>query len=158
ATGQLHLADVKVGNFPYSILLTADGRRAFVSSWGVNNGNPPSQLIPPLPPTDPNADARSSVAELDLSNPNAPHLVGYSPIARDLAVDAQRIFGGSHPSAMALSPDGRFLYVTASNFDLLVVLDAATRALIAEVPPNTFDTTTPLREQLQGFYPNALAV
>src|SRR4029453_11845473 len=71
--------------------------------------------------------------------------------------DARRIFGGSHPSAMALSPDGRFLYVTATNLDLLVVLDAATMDLVAEVQLNQFDSV-PLREQLQGLYPNALAV
>src|SRR5262249_59603807 len=51
----------------------------------------------------------------------------------------------------------RFLYVTATNVDLLVVLDAETMSLIAEVPLNPFESG-PLAQQLQGVYPNALAV
>ena len=157
ATGDAHTADSSVGNFPYTLLLSPDGRRAFVSSWGVNNGTPASELVPPLPPLDPNGDTRSSIAQVDLTDPDAPRLLGYTPIARSLSVDSRTIFGGSHPSAMALSPDGALLYVTATNVDLLVVLDAATMALVAEVPLNTFENG-PLPQQLQGFYPNAIAV
>lgn len=157
ASGEMHTADSPVGNFPYTVIISADGSRAFVSSWGLNNANPPFELVPPLPALDPNSETRSSIGEVDLTNPDAPRLVGYTPIARSLSIDAQTIFGGSHPSAMALSPDGRFLYVTATNLDLLVVLDAATRALVAEVPLNVFESG-PLVTQLQGLYPNALAV
>ena len=38
---------------------------------------------------------------------SAPRLDRYIPIARSLKVDDRTIFGGSHPSAMALSPDGK---------------------------------------------------
>jgi DNA-binding beta-propeller fold protein YncE len=161
ATGAIHNADKQIGNFPYTIILSADGTRGYVSSWGLNNGNgDPMNTGPlpaPLPPLDPNFETRSSIAQLDLSDPNAPKLIGYAPIARGLSVDAKVIFGGSHPSAMALSPDGRFLYVTASNVDLLVVLDAVSLQTVAEVPLNPFESG-PLPQQLQGFYPNALAV
>ena len=159
ASGAVHTADAAVGNFPYTALLSADGTRAFVSSWGINNGNGDitKMLVPPIPPLDPNAEARSSIAQVDLSDPDAPKVMSYAPIARSLAVDTRTIFGGSHPSAMALSPDGHFLYVTATNVDLLVVLDAATLDLVAEVALNTFESG-PLPTQLQGLYPNALAV
>jgi len=156
-TGDVHAADTSVGNFPYTVLLSPDGTRAFVSSWGINNGTPPSELVPPLPPLDPNGETRSSIAQVDLTDPNAPRLIGYTPIARSLSIDSRTIFGGSHPSAMALSPDGALLYVTATNVDLLVVLDAATMALVAEVQLNTFESG-PVKDQLQGFYPNAIAV
>jgi DNA-binding beta-propeller fold protein YncE len=157
ANGTVHTADTPIGNFPYTVITSADGTRAFVSSWGINNSNPLSELIAPIPPLDPNADTRSSIARVDLSQPEAPHLVGYTPIARSLSIDTMAVFGGSHPSAMALSPDGRFLYVTATNLDLLVVLDAETLALVQEVPLNPFESG-PLRDQLQGLYPNALVV
>jgi DNA-binding beta-propeller fold protein YncE len=157
ASGAVHAADAPTGNFPYTVLVSANGQRAFVSSWGLENGNPAADFLAPLPPSDPNRDTRSSIARVDLSDPNAPKVMGYTPIARSLSVDARVIFGGSHPSAMALSPDGRFLYVTATNVDLLVVLDADTMALVAEVPLNVF-ASGPLASQLQGFYPNALAL
>jgi DNA-binding beta-propeller fold protein YncE len=157
ATRTVHSADNPVGNFPYTLILSADGTRAFVSSWGVNNGTPPGDLVPPLPPLDPNAETRSSVAQVDLTDPDAPKVLGYTPIARSLAIDSRTIFGGSHPSAMALSPDGQLLYVTATNLDLLVVLDAATLSTVAEIPLNPFESG-PLPTQLQGLYPNALAV
>ena len=156
-SGAVHNADKGIGNFPYTVIVSADGTHAFVSSWGLNNANPLSELLPPLPVIDPNSETRSSIARVDLTDPNAPKLLGYAPIARSLSIDARTIFGGSHPSAMALSPDGSFLYVTATNLDLLVVLDASTLALVAEVPLNPFESG-PLAKQLQGLYPNALAV
>jgi DNA-binding beta-propeller fold protein YncE len=157
ATGAAQKSDDQIGNFPYTILLSADGSRAYVSSWGINNGNNAGALIAPLPVSDPNAETRSSVAEVDLSDPAAPHLVRYAPIARSVGVDDREVFGGSHPSAMRLSPDGSLLYVTASNVDLLVVLDTASMETIAEVPLDVFEDA-PLPQRLQGLYPNALAV
>ena len=71
-TGTIQEAFTKIGNFPYTVVAARDGRRVYVSSWGLNNGNP-SNLVPkPLPPTDPNATARSSVAVLDTSTSNQP--------------------------------------------------------------------------------------
>ncbi len=155
-TGEKLKASVPVGNFPYTVIVSADGRRAYVSSWGLNNGNPPG-IPAPLPPINPSTDTRSSVAVLDLANPTDPQLVRYVPIARSLRVDFRTIFGGSHPSAMQLSPDGKLLYVTATNLDVLVVLDAESLDLVAEVPLNVFETA-PVAQQLQGLYPNAIAV
>jgi YVTN family beta-propeller protein len=156
---QVHPADVKIGKLPFQVVVSADGTRAYVSSWGINGGAGSSgDLIPsPLPPLDPNAVQRSSVAVVDLSNPNAPHFVHYIPIARSVTIDNKVVYGGSHPSAMRLSPDGALLYVTASNVDLLVVVDTATLATVAEVPLNVF-TSGPLPHQPVGLYPNALAV
>src|SRR5262249_4988987 len=51
-------ADKNIGNFPYTVILGHDGRRAYLTSWGISNGNnvqPSSNVVPaPLPPTDPN--------------------------------------------------------------------------------------------------------
>lgn len=148
-------ATVKIGNLPYAVVAARDGQRAYVSSWGINNGNDPSarNIVPaPLPPNDPNASARSSVAVLDTSTSGAPTLVTYVPIGRAAQVDNKTIFGGSHPSAIALSPDGAFLYVTATNLDLLSVIDTATNQIVTEIDLNTF------ADGLQGLYPDALAV
>ena len=160
ATGTVHEANAKVGNYPYQIVVSADGTRAYVSAWGLNNGvvhgsNDPVPL--PLPPLFPNDDARSAVAVVDLTDPASPTLQQFVPIARSLAIDNVNILGGTHPSAMRLSPDGKLLYVTATNVDLLVVIDTTTLQTVAEVPLNVFETG-PLATQLQGLYPNSIAV
>ena len=143
----------RIGNYPYFVVAAPDGRRVYVTSWGINAGNSPDNLVPvPLPPLRPNSDGRSSLAIVDVSTPDAPTLTRYVPIGRTRKVDNRTVFGGSHPSAIALSPDGRLLYVTATNVDLLSVVDTATAAVVAEVDLNV------LGDALQGFYPNALAV
>ncbi len=157
ATKTVHQADKQAGNYPYSVLLAKDGKRAFVTSWGINNANPPDFVPAPLPPSDANKTERSALVEIDLTNPDAPVVLRHVPIARSVRVNHRTEHGGSHPSAMALSPDGAFLYITATNVDLLIVLDAATLTRIAEVPLNIFEPG-PVDGQLQGLYPNALAV
>jgi len=152
-TNTAQQAAVKVGNFPYAVVVGHDGRRAYVSSWGLNNGNPADISPRPLPPTNPNANERSSVAVLDVSSSDPPTLMKYVPIGRDQKVDSKHaIYGGSHPSGLALSPDGSLLYVTASNLDLLGVIDTATDEIVKEVDLNV------LGDGLQGFYPNAVTV
>ncbi len=151
-SGAVEQATAEIGNFPYSVVIARDGSRAYVTSWGLNNGNP-SNLVPvPLPPTNPNDNARSSVAVVNTSAGTAPRLVTYVPIGRGQRVDNRSVFGGSHPSGMALSPDGTLLYVTASTLDLLSVIDTAANQLVAEIDLNVF------ADGLQGLYPNAVTV
>jgi YVTN family beta-propeller protein len=148
-------ATAKIGDYPYAVVVGRDGQHAYVSSWGINNGNDPSaaNIMPvPLPPNDPNASARSSVAVLDIGTGGAPTLSKYVPIGRGEKVDNKTVFGGSHPSAMGLSPDGTLLYVTATNLDMLSVIDTATNQIVTEMDLNTF------ADGLQGLYPDAVAV
>jgi len=152
ASGSVQAAQGKVGNFPYAVVVGHDGTRAYVSSWGLNNGNPANLVPVPLPPTDPNANTRSSVAILDTTPAAGPKLVKYVSIAHDQRLDNKQVFGGSHPSGMTLSADGSLLYIAASNVDVLSVLDTATNALVAEIDLNTF------ADGRQGLYPNAVAV
>ncbi len=147
-----------IGNFPYTVITSADGQHAFVSSWGLNNGNTLITVIPaPLPPVDPNSNSMSSVAVINLGDPTQPTYQTYVPVGRSEAIDNKTVFGGSHPSAMALSPDGKLLYVTATNLDLLQVIDTTTLQSIAEVPLNPFDSGHGSLA-LQGLYPEALAI
>ena len=158
ASGTVHAADAKVGKLPFQVVVSPDGTRAYASSWGINGGaGSPGDTIPaPLPPLDPNGVQRSSVAVVDLSNPDAPHFVRYVPIGRSVKIDNKVVYGGSHPSAMRLSPDGALLYVAASNVDLLEVIDTATFK-VTDVPLNVFNPG-PLPQQPVGLDPNALAV
>ncbi|HUI26656.1 MAG TPA: bifunctional YncE family protein/alkaline phosphatase family protein [Candidatus Kryptonia bacterium] len=144
-----------VGNFPYSLIVSSDGLHAFVTSWGLNNGNPVGLIPKPLPPLDPNVSAISSVDVLNLADPAKPTFKQYVPVGRSMQIDNVNIFGGSHPTGMALSPDGALLYVTATNLDLLVVIDAKTFAQVAEVALNQFDSGHDTLG-LQGLYPEGV--
>jgi len=111
----------------------------------------------PLPPVEDTRIERNSVALIDLADPTHPRLDRYVRIAPSQRPDNRNIVGTSHPSAMALSPDGSLLYVTATNVDLLIAVDTETFRAVAEIPLNVFEEG-PTRDRLQGLYPNALAV
>src|SRR6266851_3014033 len=82
-------------SFPYTVVATGDGLRAWCSLWNS-----------------------SRVAELDLEKGTVsrwiPLLEPKDPIAP-----------GSHPTDLLLSPDGKRLYVALSNADAVAVVDTA---------------------------------
>jgi DNA-binding beta-propeller fold protein YncE len=83
-------------SFPYTVVATRDGQRAWCSLWNA-----------------------SQVAELDVARKTVvrriPLLVPKSPVAP-----------GSHPTAMLLSPDEKVLYVALANADSVAAIDAST--------------------------------
>ncbi len=87
--------------FPYTVVATRDGRRAWCSLWNA-----------------------SQVAELDLERKTVvrriPLLPPKSPVAP-----------GSHPTAMLLSPDEQTLYVALSNADAVAAVSTRTGAIQA---------------------------
>jgi len=87
--------DMIPSSFPYNVVASRDGRRAWCSLWNA-----------------------SRVAELDLEKGTVtrwiPLLEPKDPIAP-----------GSHPTAMLLSPDEKLLYVALSNADRVAVVDTS---------------------------------
>ncbi|HYM05471.1 MAG TPA: phosphoesterase [Terriglobales bacterium] len=87
-------------SFPYTVVATHDGRRAWCSLWNS-----------------------SRVAELDLEKGTVtrwiPLLEPKDPIAP-----------GSHPTGLLLSPDEKWLYVALSNADAVATVDAASGEVI----------------------------
>jgi DNA-binding beta-propeller fold protein YncE len=87
-------------SFPYSVVVSRDGRRAWCSLWNA-----------------------SRVVELDLEKGivvrSIPLLEPKDPTAP-----------GSHPTAMLLSPDEKLLYVALSNADRVAVVDTSRGAAI----------------------------
>ena len=79
-------------SFPYAVVVSRDGRRAWCSLWNL-----------------------SQVAELDLEAGKVrrwiPALAPNDPLTP-----------GSHPTAMVLSPDEKLLYVTLSNTDFVLAI------------------------------------
>jgi DNA-binding beta-propeller fold protein YncE len=83
-------------SFPYTVVVTRDGRRAYCSLW---NG--------------------SRVVELDLAK-------GAVMRAIPLLEPSDPTAPGSHPTAMVLSPDEKLLYVALANADRVAMVSTAT--------------------------------
>ena len=89
--------DLSTGNlvpsaYPYTVVVTRDGRRAWCSLWNA-----------------------SRVAELDLTSGQVARWI-------KLQEPEDPIAPGSHPTAMLLSPDEKQLYVALSNADTVAVV------------------------------------
>jgi len=79
-------------SFPYTVVATRDGRRAWCSLWNA-----------------------SSIAELDLTSGRVARRISLLAPKSDIAP-------GSHPTALLLSPDEELLYVALSNADAVAVV------------------------------------
>jgi DNA-binding beta-propeller fold protein YncE len=104
-------------SFPYTVVATRDGRRAWCSLWNA-----------------------SQVAELDLEKGTVARWIS-------LLEPKEPTHPGSHPTALLLSPDENLLYVTLSNADKVAVLSTRGTRLVAmldtEVPGQKFAGTYP---------------
>ena len=116
----LSTSDFVPSAFPYAVAITRDGKRAWCSLWNA-----------------------SRVAELDLDK---------GEVVRSIPLEepAEPTAPGSHPTAMLLSPDEKFLYVALANADKVVAVDAASGKILRMA------WTTPA-ERERGTFPTALA-
>ena len=129
ATGQivkhfdLSIADVVPSAFPYTVVASRDGRRAWCSLWNA-----------------------SRVAELDLQNGNVVRWIPLEPPSGPTAP-------GSHPTAMLLTPDEKLLFVALANADKIVAFDTSSGKVrrSAWTTPNERDRgTSPSALALSG--------
>ena len=88
----LSVGDLVPSSFPYTVVASRDGKRAWCSLWNA-----------------------SQVAELNLSSGKAVRSI-------KLEEPKDPIAPGSHPTAMLLSPDEKLLYVALSNADTVAVV------------------------------------
>jgi len=92
--------DIIPSSFPYGVVATRDGRRAWCSLWNA-----------------------SRVAELDLISGK---VIRWIRLLEPESVTSP----GSHPTALLLSPDEKLLYVALSNADVLAVVDTPSGAVV----------------------------
>ncbi len=123
------IGQTATGNYPYAVAVAPDGKNVYVSNWGLYNQDADklsaleqkSPLgLPPLTIGGFNTDASSSVWAFSVSAAT-PSPTVKTRIGRSLNGDD--VIGGSLPSALAVSPDGKRLAVTSSNDDLVQVLN-----------------------------------
>lgn len=113
----LSTAAVVPAAFPVGVTATRDGKVGFCSLWNA-----------------------SAIAELNLETGTVirriPLLEPKSPVA-----------SGSHPTAMLLSPDQKYLYVTLTNSDRVAVVDVAKAELAGllstDLPEQKFGGSSP---------------
>jgi hypothetical protein len=97
----LSTSDLVPSSFPYTCVVTRDGRRAWCSLWNA-----------------------SRIAELDLTSGKVGRWI-------KLKEPEDSFAAGSHPTAMLLSPDEKLLYVALSNADTVTVVSTASATMVA---------------------------
>lgn len=132
--------EIPVGVAPFDIVLTGDGQQAWVSNWGgrrprTGENTTPSAGTPTL------SDERgvASSGTVSLVSPGE---------SREVA----QVATGLHPSDLALSPDGKRLYVANANDDTVSIIDTGAR-----VARQTLVVKPDLRLPF-GSMPNALCL
>ena len=117
-------SDAVPGVYPVSVAVSKDGARGWVSLWNA-----------------------SEVVELDLRR---------GVVGRKIQMfkPSDPVKPGSHPSALALSPDGGTLYVALANRDSVAALDVGPGRFALK---GYFDTRLPA-QSFFGAEPDALAV
>ena len=93
--------DLVPASFPYGVIVTRDGRRAWCSLWNA-----------------------SQVAELDLMSGKVARWIKLQEPAKPTAP-------GSHPTAMLLSPDEKLLYIALSNADAVAAVSTDDGQMVA---------------------------
>jgi YVTN family beta-propeller protein len=136
------LARIPVGTYPYTVVLSADGSKAYVSNWGGRIPGPGDATDGLFPVA---VDPRTGI----------PISGTVSVIATATNTVARTIDVGLHPSGMALSPQGDRVYVTNANSDTVSVIATATDTVI-----NTLHVgqVGPERKPVLGSSPNAVVV
>ena len=171
----LSTSDLVPSSFPYTCVVTRDGRRAWCSLWNasqiaeldlvagtVARWTKLEQLEDPLAPgSHPTAmllSANEKLLYVTLSNADKVAVV--STVTRmSVLLDAgfkDQKFAGTYPGALAQSRDGKRLFVADASIDAVTVLD--TSNLIANGPSGDTLIPFPLGFIPTDWYPSALAV
>ena len=145
----------EVGVAPFDVVLV--GTKAYISNWGGRRPEPGSVTGPAgrgtLVRVDPvrHISNEGSVSVIDLAPNETPDRSAASPATAVLGKARAEILTGLHASAMALSPDGRWLVVANVGSDTLSVIDTRTDLVTETIwaRQNPAD--------LFGAQPNALA-
>ena len=132
--------EIAVGVAPYGVVVSPDGARAFVSNWG---GFRPGK-------TDRTAISMGTPVLVDKRGAALTGTISVIDLKQNREV--REITTGLHPSGLALSADGRTLYVANANSDTISVIDTAKLRVTESVSVRP-DPALPF-----GSQPNALAL
>jgi len=131
--------EIPVGIYPYTVALTPDGRKLYVSNWGGRRAGPSDVTDGTFPVV---LDPRTGI----------PSTGTLSVIDTKTRAVTRHIEVGLHPSGMAMSARGDRLYVANANSDTVSEIDTRTDRVL-----HTFNVRL-WRKAPLGSAPNALAV
>jgi YVTN family beta-propeller protein len=132
--------ELAVGIAPYDVAVSPDGQTAYVSNWG---GRPPGKA-------DRTANSAGTAVLVDKRGAALTGTISVVDLKQNREI--REITTGLHPSGLALSMDGRTLYVANANSDTISVIDTGTLR-VSETVPVRPDPGLPF-----GSQPNGLAL
>lgn len=156
ATGKV-LGTVATGPNPFTIGLTADGRTAYVSNWGTKTVSAVDIATLTVRKTievgsHPTAIIRNPVTgELLVAVTDADKVIGIDPetdaITRTIELAPyQHAPVGSSPQGLAITPDGRTLYVANAGNNDVAVVNLADDHVAGLIPTGWYPTTVTLTQ------------
>ena len=168
--------DLIPSSFPYTVVATRNGRRAWCSLWNASRvaeldltsgkvvrwirlKEPEDPISPGSHPTAMLLSSDEKVLYVALSNVDAVAVVSTdnARMFASFSTTARRQeFAGSYPSALAQSADGKRLFVADASLNAVAVLDTST--LIANGPASDTATWPALGFIPTDWYPSALTV
>ncbi len=113
--------EIPVGVAPYDVVLSASGDKAYVSNWGGRHPKPGER-------TGESSGTKELVDERDIVCSGTVSVVDLRRGCEITEVETEL-----HPSGMALSADGRTLYVANANSDTVSVIDTGTNHAIQTI-------------------------
>jgi YVTN family beta-propeller protein len=134
------IRDIPVGIAPYDVVVSPDGKMAYVSNWG---GRPPGK-------TDRTADSYGTPVLVDKRGAALSGTISVIDLKGNR--ELREIATGLHPSGLALSAGGRTLFVANANSDTINVIDTETLRVTDTISVRP-DPSLPF-----GSQPNALAL
>jgi YVTN family beta-propeller protein len=133
---------VKTGTYPYTAVVSGDGKKVYVSNWGGRIPGPGDFTDGQNPVV---VDRRTGIPSTGT--------VSVLDTATNTVV--KQIDVGLHPTGMAVSPSGDRVYVTNANSDTVSAIDTASDQVVRTLHVGGGGTQRPL---LLGGAPNAIAV
>jgi len=132
---------VKVGTYPYTAVISGDGKQVYVSNWGGR-----------IPTAGDFTDGQNPVVVDRRTGIPVSGTVSVLDTASNTVV--KHIDVGLHPTGMAVGSSGDRVYVTNANSDAVSVIDTASNTVVKTLRVGTAGTE---REPLLGASPNAVA-
>ena len=136
------LAQVPVGIYPYTTMVSADGSKVYVSNWGGRVPRPDDftdGMVPVVVDRRTGIPVSGTVSVIDAAT---------NTVVKTINV-------GLHPCGMALSPAGDRLFVTNANSDTVSVIDTTSDTVVRTL---NVGPDSPERSPLLGSSPNAVTV
>ena len=134
------LREIPVGNAPYGVVLL--GSKAYVSNWAGRHPGAKDTAGPSGAGTSVRVDPKRNIASEG----------SVSVVDLKSGKELKQILVGLHPSAIAATPDGKFVLVANANSDTLSVIGTDEDAVVETI------STRPVEKLLFGSSPNALAI